>query len=124
MGQLHSEGADAIRESRYTTRRNYTRYQVCEVYIRSILVYLHILTSSLVARGRYGPAWTGGDMGKGFRGSKDYLGIIFPIAISAVGTSLMALVSAKAAGTTHRIRLRADSLAVVLALKVQGLYVS
>lgn len=51
----------------------------------------------------YGPAWTGGDMGKGFSGSKDYLGIIFPIAISAVGTSLMALVSAKAAGDAYPI---------------------
>lgn len=52
---------------------------------------------------------------KDFRSTKDYLGIIFPIAISAVGTSLMALVSAKAAGTAHRIRLCAISLAVVLA---------
>lgn len=33
-----------------------------------------------------------------FGDTKDYLGIVFPIAISAVGTSLMALVSAKAAG--------------------------
>lgn len=33
-----------------------------------------------------------------FGGTKDYLGIVFPIAISAVGSSLMALVSAKTAG--------------------------
>ena len=33
--------------------------------------------------------------------TKDYLGIIFPIAIATVGLSLMALVSAEAAGTMH-----------------------
>lgn len=37
-------------------------------------------------------------MMENFKDTKDYLGVIFPIAISAVGTSLMALVSAKAAG--------------------------
>lgn len=49
-------------------------------------------------RRRYGPAWTGKELFENFSDTKDYMGIIFPIAISAVGTSLMALVSAKAAG--------------------------
>ena len=49
-------------------------------------------------RRRYGPTWTGKELFENFSDTKDYLGIIFPIAISAVGTSLMALVSAKAAG--------------------------
>lgn len=51
---------------------------------------------------RYGPTWTGGDMVENFGDTKDYLGIIFPIAISAVGTSLMALVSAQTAGKARR----------------------
>lgn len=37
-------------------------------------------------------------MGGNIRYTKDYLGIVFPIAISSVGASLMALVSAKTAG--------------------------
>ncbi|CAM9279105.1 unnamed protein product [Ectocarpus sp. 8 AP-2014] len=51
----------------------------------------------------YGPTWTGGDMLENFGDTKDYLGIVFPIAISAVGTSLMALVSAKAAGDAYPV---------------------
>lgn len=47
---------------------------------------------------RYGPTWTGSDMMENFSDTKDYLGIIFPIALAAVGNSLMALVSAKTAG--------------------------
>ena len=90
-----------MRESRYSTQVIYTRYET------------YICAFELSARGRYGPEWTGGDMIKNFGGTKDYLGIIFPIAISAVGTSLMALVSAKAAGITRRIRLRAVRLAVI-----------
>ncbi|CAN0017419.1 unnamed protein product [Ascophyllum nodosum] len=51
----------------------------------------------------YGPTWTGGEMLENFADTKDYLGIIFPIAISAVGTSLMALVSAKNAGDAYPV---------------------
>ena len=52
---------------------------------------------------RYGPTWAGNDMIKNFSYTKDYLGIIFPIAISAVGNSLMSLVSAKTAGTARYV---------------------
>ncbi|CAM9464400.1 unnamed protein product [Ascophyllum nodosum] len=51
----------------------------------------------------YGPTWAGNDMIKNFSYTKDYLGIIFPIAISAVGNSLMSLVSAKTAGDPYPI---------------------
>ncbi|CAN0464065.1 unnamed protein product, partial [Scytosiphon promiscuus] len=49
----------------------------------------------------HGPVWTGSEVFDNFGDTKDYLGIIFPIAIAAVGLSLMSLVSAKTAGTMH-----------------------
>ena len=47
---------------------------------------------------RYGSTWTGDEIAKNFSDTKDYMGVIVPIAISSVGNSLMALVSAKTAG--------------------------
>ncbi|CAM9100814.1 unnamed protein product [Discosporangium mesarthrocarpum] len=46
----------------------------------------------------YGPDWSGKELFANFGDVKDYLGIVFPIAVSAVSTSLMCLVSAKNAG--------------------------
>lgn len=106
MDQLHSEGVDVIKERDTPRKVIHARYQAQTYALFNFLL-------SCFSRRRYGPAWTGGDMIKDFGGTKDYLGIIFPIAISAVGTSLMALVSAKAAGTAHRIRLCPVSLAIV-----------
>ncbi|CAN0368834.1 unnamed protein product, partial [Ascophyllum nodosum] len=51
----------------------------------------------------YGPTWTGNELAENFHNTKDYLGIIFPIAISAVGNSLMALVSAKTTGDAYPV---------------------
>ncbi|CAN0344518.1 unnamed protein product, partial [Ascophyllum nodosum] len=51
----------------------------------------------------YGPTWTGNELVENFYDTKDYMGIIFPIAISAVGNSLMSLVSAKAAGDAYPV---------------------
>lgn len=62
---------------------------------------VNVLDCILFARDRQGPAWTGSEVFENLGDTKDYLGIIFPIAIAAVGLSLMALVSAEAAGTTN-----------------------
>ncbi|CAM9464185.1 unnamed protein product [Ascophyllum nodosum] len=51
----------------------------------------------------HGPSWTGSEIVNNIYYTKDYLGIIFPVAISAVGNSLMSLVSAQAAGDAYPI---------------------
>ncbi|CAM9416209.1 unnamed protein product, partial [Ascophyllum nodosum] len=51
----------------------------------------------------YGSTWTGDEIAKNFSDTKDYMGVIVPIAISSVGNSLMALVSAKTAGDPYPI---------------------
>lgn len=61
--------------------------------------FVHVFVVS--PRDRHGPVWTGSEVFDNFEDTKDYLGIIFPIAIAAVGLSLMSLVSAKTAGTMH-----------------------
>lgn len=52
-------------------------------------------------------------MGESFGVTKDYLGIVFPIAIQAVGSSLMALVGAKTAGDYKNAKMRSVTVAVM-----------
>jgi hypothetical protein len=49
---------------------------------------------------RYGSTWAGKDIVENFYHAKDYLGIIFPVAISTVCISFTALDSAKIGGNT------------------------
>ncbi|CAM9464258.1 unnamed protein product [Ascophyllum nodosum] len=65
----------------------------------------------------YGPTWAGQDIADNLSSTKDYLGIIIPIAISTVGNSLMSLVSAKTAGDAYPVTesMIVDGLGTIIA---------
>jgi len=52
----------------------------------------------------WGPVFAADDLFSNFSLIKDYLGIVIPIALSATATTLMCLVSAKAAGDPYPVR--------------------